>query len=218
MIKALIINYNRLILPRNMADYLSECEITPIIIDNCSDYPPLLEYYKTCKHEVYHADRNYGHNVIWKLDLLTKLNITGDYIISDSDLDICNVPKDFLSVLQRGLDIHTEYEKCGFGLRISDLPNNKLRDYVITTERGYWDRPLDNTYYDASVDTTFSLCRSRVKVFKSMRTNEPYCAKHVPWYYTTLGDMTDDEKYYFSTIKTSTYFSEKIATNLMKTK
>lgn len=213
MIKALIINYNRLILPRKMADFLSDCGVTPVIIDNGSTYPPLLEYYKTCKHETYLVNSNYGHNVIWELNLLGKLNISGDYIISDSDLDICDIPKDFLSVLYRGLDTHKEYEKCGFGLRISDLPNNHLRNFVIETEKGYWDRPLDDMYFDASVDTTFSLCRSRVKVFKSLRTNEPYCAKHVPWYYSTLNDMTEDEKYYFKSIKTSTYYSKMIANN-----
>jgi hypothetical protein len=43
---ALIINYNRLTLPVTMADWLSKRNIEPVIVDNNSDYPPLLHKIK----------------------------------------------------------------------------------------------------------------------------------------------------------------------------
>lgn len=44
---ALIINWNRLEYPKNMADWLAENgTVEPIIVDNGSTYPPLLEYYE----------------------------------------------------------------------------------------------------------------------------------------------------------------------------
>lgn len=196
-----------------MADYLFDCKIIPIFIDNCSTYKPLLEYYENdCIYEVIKLDQNYGHTVVWDADILNKLNIQDEYIITDSDLDISNIPKDFLDVLRRGLDRYPKYDKCGFSLRITDLPNNEIKNYVIKTESGYWKRPLDEMYFDASTDTTFALYRAtvRIKIFSSLRTNEPYCAKHVPWYYTTKNELSDDEKYYFNSIKTSTWYSHKM--------
>jgi hypothetical protein len=206
-IKALIINYNRLTLPMNMADYLFDCKIDPIFIDNNSTYKPLLDYYKKCKYQVMIMDKNYGHEVIWKNNVLYKLGIDGEYIVTDSDLNISKIPKNFLSVLRKGLDKYSKYEKCAFGLRINDLPKNKFSEFIINTEKGYWDRPLDDMYFDASTDTTFALYRTRIKTFNSIRTNEPYVAEHVPWYYTDLNNLPDDEKNYFKTINTSTYYS-----------
>lgn len=211
-ITALIINYNRLILPMNMADYLFDCGITPVIIDNHSVYQPLLEYYKTCKYEVIKLNQNYGHTVVWDTNILNRLNIDGEYIITDPDLDISNIPKDFLNVLREGLNKYPKYDKCGFSLRLTDLPNNHFTHFIYKTEINYWRKPLDNIYFDAAIDTTFALYRTGVKIktFNSIRTNEPYSAKHVPWYYTKMNELSEDEKYYFKTIQTSTYYSHNL--------
>ena len=207
--KVLIINYNRLTLPKNMADYIAESGLEPVFIDNKSTYEPLLEYYEETPHEVVKLEQNFGHKVVWDADILNRLEIEGEYIVTDPDLDISDIPKDFLEVLQEGLRRYPKYEKCGFGLRISDLPNNTFTQYVNISERGYWARPLDDMYFDTSTDTTFCLYRASVrnKTFSSLRTNEPYCAKHVPWYYTSINDLPEDEQYYFNSITTSTYFS-----------
>jgi len=208
--KALIINYNRITLPVKMAEYLSECGVTPIIIDNGSTYKPLLKYYENSPYMIVKMNHNYGHNVVWEANLLTKLNIEGDYIVTDSDLDISHIPKDFLTVLQDGLKKYPEYQKCGFSLRINDLPNNNLKSHVINAESNYWDRPKDNLYFDASIDTTFALYRTNKKVFKALRTNEPYSAIHVPWYYSNVNELPEDEIYYLNNIQTSTFYSKLI--------
>jgi hypothetical protein len=43
--KVLIINYNRLLLPSKLADWVFKRGCEPIFIDNNSDYKPLLNYY-----------------------------------------------------------------------------------------------------------------------------------------------------------------------------
>ena len=44
--KVLIINFNRLLLPVKLAEFCANRGLSPVFIDNNSDYPPLLEYYK----------------------------------------------------------------------------------------------------------------------------------------------------------------------------
>src|SRR5271167_2766815 len=39
------------------------------IIDNDSTYPPLLEYYKTCKYEIFMLGENVGHLAMWDTDV-----------------------------------------------------------------------------------------------------------------------------------------------------
>ena len=64
--KALIINFNRITLPLKLASWCQNHGLEPIIIDNHSDYIPLLEYYATrCPYYVLRMDKNYGHQVIW---------------------------------------------------------------------------------------------------------------------------------------------------------
>ena len=62
-------------------------------------------------------------------------------------------------------------------------------------------------YFDANVDTTFALYRKHVMkkhtVQKSLRTNRPYTARHLPWYYTDFESLPDDEKYYYQTASDS---------------
>ena len=120
---AFIINYNRLTLPRNIANYLMECDgIIPIIIDNNSDYPPLLEYYEKTPHKVIRLDKNWGGCVVYKCGILDDMNLNDKrFIVSDPDLDLSGIPKDFLHILHMGLDRHSFACKSGFSLEINDL-------------------------------------------------------------------------------------------------
>ncbi|KKK59817.1 hypothetical protein LCGC14_3030560, partial [marine sediment metagenome] len=85
-----IINYNRLTLPSKMADYLAGCNVKVVIVDNNSDYPPLLEYYETTPHEVMRLDNNLGNVAVWYCGALDKYGVTPDqrYVITDPDLNI----------------------------------------------------------------------------------------------------------------------------------
>jgi hypothetical protein len=199
--KALLIVYNRLELPKKMADFLFSHGIDPVFIDNNSDYPPLLEYYKTTPYEVIKMDQNYGYKVVWEQDILKRLNITGNYIVTDPDLDLSGIPDDFLSVLEEGLRRYPRFDKCGFSLEINDLPHTEFNP--INYEKQFWQHPLDSMYFKAAIDTTFALYKVPYHSFNALRTNRPYTCRHRPWYYFDFEDMPEDEQYYFKTCKES---------------
>lgn len=199
--KALIILYNRLDLPRKMADFLFLHGISPVFIDNNSDYPPLLEYYKTTKYEVIRMDKNYGYQVVWQQGILSRLNITGNYIVTDPDLDLSGIPDDFLSILEEGLRRYPQYDKCGFSLEINDIAPTEFSPAVY--EKQFWQHPLDEMYFQAPIDTTFALYKVPYHSFNALRTNRPYTCRHMPWYYFDFEDMPEDEQYYFRTTRES---------------
>jgi len=214
---AFIINYNRLHLPRRMADYLAECPgVTPIIIDNKSTYPPLLEYYETTPHKVLRMDRNYGTPVVWVSGILDDLDLHGGFVVTDPDLNIDHVPKDWPHVLQLGLDRHKFACKSGFSLRITDLPPTLIGIQAKKLEGIAWSRKVDDRFYGCDIDTTFCLCRSRLHDFPAVRSAPPYDAIHVPWYYDKVSDLPDDELYYMKSVRPgmSNYWTTKLAEHM----
>jgi hypothetical protein len=203
--KVLIINYNRLTLPVNIATWVSERGCEPVFIDNNSNYPPLLEYYHDCPYKVMHMNKNYGKNVIWNPEttIFKRLGITGNYIVTDPDLDLTGIPDNFLEVLEEGLKRYPQFDKCGFSLEINDVTNTgvycdgqSIREWEVQ----FWEKPLDDTYFEAWIDTTFALYKSKEFTMNGIRTNRPYIAKHVPWYYKGFTDMPEDERYYFESV------------------
>lgn len=201
--KVLIINFNRLMLPVKMADWIAARGCEPVFIDNASDYMPLLEYYAKAPYKVVRLEKNFGHTVIWQPGLKILDNIVGNgrYIVTDPDLDLTRVPDDFLQVLNSGLDRYTTYDKCGLSLEINDLPDTEECRLVRTRfEPQYWLHPLDESYFHADTDTTFALYREGVRWYShsGIRTNRPYTARHVPWYYTDFANLPADEQYYFT--------------------
>jgi hypothetical protein len=195
MIKALIINYNRISLPVAMATWLSQRQCEPIFVDNNSDYPPLLEYYKTCPFEVIKMDANYVQTVIWHKNILSQLGIKGNYIVTDPDLDLSGVPDDFVEVMEEGLRRYPQYDKCGLSLEINDIPDQVTIDW----EMQFWQRPLDPQYFHADIDTTFALYKHPYPSLNAIRTNRPYTVRHVPWYYMLYDRLPADEMYYYRT-------------------
>lgn len=206
--KALIIIRNRLKLAVNVANWCHEHGLEPIFIDNGSDYPLLIQYYaELCPYQVYRLGANYGHTCIWipELDILNKLGITGRYIVTDPDLDLSGVPDDFLGIMNAGLDKYP-VDKCGLSLEIEDLPDSEEGNYIrYRCEARYWKTPLDSQYFKADTDTTFALYREGVNWYShsAVRTNRPYTAKHLPWYYTDFNSLPEDEKYYFQSANDS---------------
>ena len=62
-----IIAYNNLFHVKNMVNQLEIYTTNIHIIDNCSTYQPLLDYYATeYKYDLMKMDRNYGHLVIYR--------------------------------------------------------------------------------------------------------------------------------------------------------
>jgi len=211
--KAFIINYNRLTLPRNMALWLFDRGVEPIFIDNKSDYPPLVKYYSNCPFQVLFMKANYGHKVFWDCKLYELLKPNERYILTDPDLDLEGIPDDFLTVLNEGLNKYREYNKCGFSLEINDLPDtpegNLIRNQV---EPRYWRRRKGKMYFNAPIDTTFALYRERSNRYfhEALRTDRPYTAKHIPWYYYHISELPEDEQYYYSTANGSSSGKQRL--------
>jgi hypothetical protein len=213
--KALIINFNRILLTVNTARWCEAHGLEPIIIDNNSSYRPLIEYYKKdCPYKVIRLDKNYGHTVIWSADILDRLGIGEQYIVTDPDLDFTGIPDDFMQILQGGLNKYPKANKCGFSLDISKLPDGEVRSW----EASLWQYPLDEIYFKAPIDTTFALYRADISKYiieDSIRTNKPYMARHIPWTYRyeNIRLLSADEKYY---LRTANPQSATLKTNSLK--
>jgi hypothetical protein len=209
MIPAFIVNFNRLTAPRAMVEYLHDgtgCE--PIILDNGSDYPPLLEWYDTRPCAVIKLGANYGNCALWFLPglepvdgCLASYDMTKGYILSDPDLDLSGVPKNFLGVLQAGLVQNDSVRKVGLSLEINDLPDTEVGREARGWEQMNWVEVAPG-YCKAPVDTTFALYRWITPNWRlahdfdrSWRTQRPYTARHLPWYYS-LETIPEDEVYY----------------------
>lgn len=217
--KVLIINFNRLIYPRNLADWVAERGCEPVFIDNKSDYPPLLDYYSKTQYRVVRLNKNFGHMVMWITNVLDILGLSNKrYIVTDPDLDLNGVPDDFLKVMNEGLDKYP-YAKCGLSLEVNDLPDTpeawKVKKFF---EVAYWKRPLDDIYFIADVDTTFALYREGVRTYthSAIRTNRPYTARHIPWYYTDMNKLPKDEMYYYKTANNSSSHKARLTDTYKK--
>mgnify|MGYP000953369861 CR=1 FL=1 len=201
-IKTYIINYNRLIWPLNMANYLAQLsDLEVIFIDNASTYEPLLEWYnRQTTFEVIKMTQNYGHNVFWSQNLINQ--VSDYYIVTDPDLDLSDIPLNFLDILKEGLSKYPSRCKCGFGLEIYDFPKDKTpyQDYIVNIEKNYWSGDFDGLYYyNSAIDTTFALYhKSRYNNLTAVRTSRPYVARHLPWYFTK-DNLTDEDINYIKT-------------------
>ena len=187
----------------------------PILVDNDSSWPPLLEWYKTCPFEVYYLRNNVGHHAPWTHVISQTHNFISKwgefYVVTDCDLDIGRCPIDLLEVLRAPFELPaTRVTKVGTGLQIDDLP--PWQSNVVNWESQWWKKPAKGigNYYWAAIDTTFAMYRSRTPIstatkvvgVKSLRTGFPYVARHTPWYLD--GDNLDPEnKHYFLTSSAS---------------
>jgi hypothetical protein len=200
-VKVFITNFNRLTYPKAMAEYLAECDdVEPVIIDNNSDYPPLLEYYETCPFKVYRLKLNWGPLAWFYSGLVPiELGMVGGFCITDPDLDLSGVPKDFIHILKTGLDKYPTYDKCGLSLEINNLPESPIKAEVLQWETQNWGKALDEEglYIPAAIDTTMAYYKSNIHSFNCLRTNRPYTAKHLDWYHTDRSKIPADELYYF---------------------
>lgn len=219
-----ILNFNRLAPLKRLVDYLHTLpRVVPIIIDNDSTYPPLLDWYRTYPVEV----RKNGHNmgtcitsVIPTADELKRRFDTEVFALTDPDLDFSGVPVDLIDVLLSGLDLYPKPVKVGVGLRIDDLPDEyPFKEKVIKFESGYWQKPVyPRRFWDAGIETTFALYRASISrtnpcfpLYPALRSDFPYVARHEPWYWTP-NNLDAEKTYYLKRInaKITTWSSEAL--------
>jgi hypothetical protein len=199
-IPVIINNRNRYTMLKQLISKLEEFEIKNIhIIDNNSDYPPLLHYYKEIPYTVYLLDSNVGCYSLWKTHIFQRFKDCF-YIYTDSDVvPVEECPNDLLTNLKNELLARSDIDKVGLGLKIDDLPDeNDMKQKIISWEKQYWEKPLSPLLYEAPIDTTFALYKPGKQGgwwLKSARTGYPYIARHLPWYLNSSA-QTEEEQYY----------------------
>ena len=216
-----------------MVEYLVQIpELRVVILDNASTYPALLDWYNTNPCEVERLTANFGNFCAWsatdavpghtKPNFFEKYDCVGSqYIVSDSDLDLKNVPREtLLSTLQEGLRRYPWAVKCGLGLRIDNLP-----DTEIAREAKRWEGNnhtlIDDLYIKAAVDTTFCLCTGvgeQNDFDRCLRVAPPYQAEHIGWYYGLHNPPPEDENWYMDHLSAAhNHYSSRLK-NIMEGK
>jgi len=214
-IPIIINNFNRLDTLKKLINSLESRGYNNIIIlDNDSTYPPLLEYYKSIKHEVVYLGQNVGYLALWKTDQYKRFE-KSFYVYTDSDVVIDEqCPDNFMELFLNTLKQKPACLKVGFGIRIDDIPDYyKEKDSVIWWEKQYWTEKEGDYLYKARIDTTFALYRPYCKGGSSAhlvyRTGFPYVIQHLPWYQDT-DHLTEEEQYYIDHTKKSTFWTGRL--------
>jgi len=221
-IPIIINNFNRLDSMKLLIESLEKRNYTNIfIIDNLSTYPPLLEYYDTCKYMVFRLDRNIGMNALWGSGLINRFR--DDYFVyTDSDMvPVEECPADFLGFFLQTLKKHKLAQKVGFSLKIDDLPDSyAMKDTVIEVEKQYYRYQHEELLYWAPIATTFALYRPRAKrihgnyYIEMYRTAYPYIARHLPWYMDSK-NPDEENSYYINQKLVATWYSKKYKEDYM---
>jgi hypothetical protein len=207
----IINNFNRLhYLQRLLAALSARGYENVYVIDNCSTYGPLLQYYKDAGLRVFYLSANVGYLALWTTPV--GVSFLGDYYVY-TDVDIeptVDCPDDFIERFFELLSRYSQVGKVGFGLEIDDLPASYgLRDQVVEHERGLLTDIAEPGVYRAPIDTTFALYRPGAaggSWLPSMRTGSPYLARHLPWY-TDSSHPDAEEIYYRKTAQTSSHWT-----------
>jgi hypothetical protein len=215
-IPIIINNFNRLDSMKKLIFSLEKRGYTNIyIIDNHSTYPPLLEYYETCRHIVFRLEQNIGMTALWTSGIYKRFR-NDFFVYTDSDVvPVDECPDDFLLFFLETLKKYRLAQKVGFSLKIDDLPDcYALKEDVIFWEHRFFERKRDEYLYWAPIDTTFALYRPRGKRkhanynIEMYRTAFPYMARHLPWYIDSE-NPDEEEKYYMSQTLVKTSWSRK---------
>lgn len=188
-----------------------------IIIDNNSDYEPLLDWYDQSWYKIIQLNKNFGHKVPW-IPYINSLIQTDLYVVTDPDLDLSGTPDDTLLFLYECLSYHPECGKIGLGLEINDIPPDSLFFIDNAWEKELWERPEQGEFKlrAAPIDTTFALySKSLMNSYHicGARTTYPYVAKHLPWYLT---EITGEYDYYMKTANSSSSSKMLYEKNLKK--
>lgn len=211
-IPIVINNFNRLsFLKKQIDDFQRRGYYNLYVIDNNSTYKPLLEYYKHTKIRVFYMEENVGFLSIWRT-IIYEYFKENYYVYTDADIipsEEC--PDDFMEFFKKLLDKYPEIDKVGFGLKTDDIPDEYiLKEKVQQHENQFWLKKIEEDVYDAMIDTTFALYRPRKKGgywLRALRTGGKYVALHLPWYIDSA-NLSEEDIYYNSNIKTSTHWTE----------
>jgi hypothetical protein len=213
-----IISFNRLHCLQQLVAWLESAELAePIIIDNGSSYPPLLEWFEQMRNTIAIRDfkDNYGPYRIWEQRLFAP-HTTPDqpfYVVTDPDvIPIPECPKD---AIPRLIDTCNALRspKVGLSLRLETIPETlptgqEIRAWETTLQSqgigpsgAVGARPLP-ACYGSLLDTTFQVNhRDDVPLSygsPGIRLAHPYQADHLGWNLDPER-LSEEEKFYWET-------------------
>lgn len=199
----LIICRDRLDPLQQLLRWLDEAEYErPVLIDNGSTYPPLVDFLASCSGtEVIRLGENLGHLAPWRSELVrASFGSVGPVVVTDCDVvPDADCPADAVERLAEVLLGQADVDKVGLGLRIDDLPDSYgLKNEVISWEKKFWETEIAPGVFDAEVDTTFALYRrlgESHSTVRALRTGPPYVARHLSWY-SDSSEPSEEQVYY----------------------
>lgn len=205
---AIFVNaFNHLTFVRATVEFLSSVAGADVfVVDNCSTYEPLLDWYATRPCEVLRLPVNYGHLAPWRAGLVERY-ATDEYAVTDCDLELETLPAGFLESLRETLRMHPKARKCGVALRIDDLSDHfPLKQQVRLWESRFWGEPIGIDTYRAPIDTTFAVY-SRFRpldddFYSGIRLAGAHTVRHRPWYWR-LDSLSDEDLFYLATTEVS---------------
>lgn len=200
-IPVFIVNRNRLAALQRLVDWLRAAGTRRIVIlDNASNYPPLLRYYDALPEgvKVLRLAENHGPWVLWQQGVHKVLETP--YVLTDSDVvPMAGCPADLIGRMLEVLQRHPEAKKVGPGLRIDDLPAHYVEaDTVRKWESQFWEHPVAPGLFRAPIDTTFALYPAGAEFSNepcNLRLGAPCLIEHTPWY-VDEANLSDEERHY----------------------
>jgi hypothetical protein len=232
-------NFNRLTYMLKLIQWLEQIPYVEIIIlDNNSTYQPLLEWYKTTKHEVIYLGKNVGHHALWehRSNKQIPYQRLGDWFVY-TDADVVpreDCPLDVFKYLRQIMLRNRDVTKVGLGIEIEDIPDHyPLKGQVQSWEHQYWaeDKLISPNLYRVNTDTTMALYNKHRVSFTNLqnppphvrdvpdyaiRTGYPYIIRHLPWY-VDANNLTDEEKFFMENAAWMSTWSNILKKHLLKT-
>ncbi|MGI9577693.1 MAG: glycosyltransferase family 2 protein [Microthrixaceae bacterium] len=186
---------------RELVDWLERAGSAEIVlVDNDSAYPPLLDWLESSPHRVVRVGANLGPRAAWLAGLVQAVGLDRPYVVSDPDVvPDQRCPLDLIEHLAGLLDRFPELDRVGPALRIDDLPADGVHTADVKAwEAQFWRYQIEHGSFIADIDTTFALYRPgrRRPGRPSVRTGEPYVARHLPWY--QVGEPDEETAFYRS--------------------
>lgn len=215
MITFIVMNRNLYTWPKAMIKSLEHHSLISkiLIVDNDSSYTPLLEWYKTLKHEVIRLNDNYGHFSAWKEEVLEKVE-TPYYIVSDPDLSLENLPNNYIERMFIELIVNPNYRKVGLSLSIptSSWYKNNFKD-SYERERFYQSIPLEDGVFKVPIDTTFAIYSFMEKqhFVGGVRLPIEYSCRHLPWEKAEIEKIEEEYKYYLKYANESSSIKSRLS-------
>lgn len=200
--------WNRFTWAIPLLDDFAKAGLTPIVIDNASTYEPCRNYLDNeCKYQVIKREKNDGPWAFFVTELYQQYR-DRYFMVSDSDQSIAGIPNDWVDVLMKGLELHTQdgVWKSGLSQRIDNLPDNPYANEIREYEKNYYTNITKHGYYQTFMDIGIAIYdRSRrgenpIKEepwYAAVRSPLPYVSEHLDWSMTP-DTLRDEDKYYLT--------------------